>query len=133
MSEPPAVPVLETPRLRLRALRESDADARHAAFGDAGTMRFRNAPPARDVDQTAATIRRSLGVGAQWHAVFALTPRVADRVAPVLARRNAMMAGPGCRGAAANASAPACRSPALLPYPRSAPDGTDQANPPGGR
>ena len=80
MSEPPAVPVLETPRLRLRALLESDAVALHQAYGDAETMRFWDAPASRDVTETTANIRRSRDVGAEWHAAFAVTLRGDDRV-----------------------------------------------------
>ena len=75
--------VLETPRLRLRALLESDAEALHQAYGDAETMRFWDAPASRDVAEKpppvsvarAASVRTS-----SWHAAFAVTLREDDRV-----------------------------------------------------
>lgn len=75
MTEPPAVPELRTPRLLLRRLAESDAPGLHAAYGDPVAMRFWDAPPSRDIDETAARIRQSLQIGPQWHAAFAAVLR----------------------------------------------------------
>jgi RimJ/RimL family protein N-acetyltransferase len=47
------IPELETPRLRLRAWVEADAEALHAAFGDPETMRFWD-PPAGQVSSTSS-------------------------------------------------------------------------------
>ena len=73
-------PVLETPRLRLRPLVESDAAAMHEAYGDPEAMRFWDVPASRDVAETADRIRQSLDVGAQWHAAFAVTLRDGGRM-----------------------------------------------------
>jgi [ribosomal protein S5]-alanine N-acetyltransferase len=75
MIEPPAVPELQTPRLLLRRLVESDALGLHAAYGDAAAMRFWDGPPSRDVAETAARIRQSLEISPQWHAAFAVLLR----------------------------------------------------------
>ncbi|MBV9153668.1 MAG: GNAT family N-acetyltransferase [Alphaproteobacteria bacterium] len=75
MSEPPAVPELHTARLLLRRLAESDAPGLHAAYGDPVAMRFWDAPPCRDVEETAARIRQSLQINPQWHAAFAAVLR----------------------------------------------------------
>lgn len=75
MIEPPAVPELRTPRLLLRRLVESDAPGLHTAYGDAAAMRFWDAPPSRDIAETAARIRRSLEISPQWHAAFAVLLR----------------------------------------------------------
>lgn len=67
--------VLDTPRLRLRAWVEADAEALHAAFGDPETMRFWDSPPRRDVAATAAMIRESRPADPRFHAAFAITVR----------------------------------------------------------
>jgi ribosomal-protein-alanine N-acetyltransferase len=79
MSETVTIPVLEAPRLRLRPLVEADAADLHEAYGDAETMRYWDAPASGDIAETAARIRQSRGVGAQWHAAFAVTLRDDDR------------------------------------------------------
>jgi ribosomal-protein-alanine N-acetyltransferase len=78
MSERPALPVLETPRLRLRALVESDAASMHEFYGDAETMRYWDSPPSRNIAETADHIRRSQEMSAQWHAAWAVTFREDD-------------------------------------------------------
>jgi ribosomal-protein-alanine N-acetyltransferase len=75
MPEAPAVPELETPRLRLRAWVESDAGSLHAAFGDAETMRFWDSPPRRGVAETAEMIRGSRTADPLYHAAFAVSLR----------------------------------------------------------
>jgi ribosomal-protein-alanine N-acetyltransferase len=75
MSETVTVPELETPRLRLRAWDETDAEALHAAFGDAETMRFWSFPARRDVAETAALIRDSRSADPGYHAAFAILLR----------------------------------------------------------
>jgi ribosomal-protein-alanine N-acetyltransferase len=80
MSDTPAVPALETPRLRLRPWVEADAAAIHTAFGDPETMRFWDSLPATNLAETAARIRGSKEVSPQWHAAFAVTLRADDRV-----------------------------------------------------
>lgn len=75
MSGAIAVPVLETPRLRLRHWEEADAGALHAAFGDAETMRFWDSPPRRDVADTTAMVRESRTADPRFHAAFAITLR----------------------------------------------------------
>ena len=75
MTDPPAVPELQTPRLLLRRLVEADAPGLHAAYGDPIAMRFWDSLPSRDVTETAARIRQSLQISPQWHAAFAVLLR----------------------------------------------------------
>ena len=72
MTDPPAVPELQTPRLLLRRLAEADAPGLHAAYGDPAAMRFWDSLPSRDVAETAARIRESLAASTQGHAAFAV-------------------------------------------------------------
>jgi [ribosomal protein S5]-alanine N-acetyltransferase len=67
------LPVLQTGRLRLREIEESDAEGLHAAYGDTEAMRFWDFPASTDVAQTKARIRGSLGVDRHWHGVWAIT------------------------------------------------------------
>jgi [ribosomal protein S5]-alanine N-acetyltransferase len=69
------IPELETPRLRLRAWVEADAEVLHAAFGDPETMRFWNSPARTNVADTAALIRESRQAPPWLHAAFAITFR----------------------------------------------------------
>ena len=75
MIEPPPVPELHTPRLTLRRIVETDAPGLHLAYGDVEAMRFWDLLPSRDEQETAASIRRSLEVDPQWHAMFAVMLR----------------------------------------------------------
>jgi len=54
------MPVLETERLRLRALELADADALHGVFSDPEVMRYWSDPPHTDRAQTEAMIERIL-------------------------------------------------------------------------
>jgi [ribosomal protein S5]-alanine N-acetyltransferase len=67
--------VLETPRLTLRQIEESDAEHFHAAYGDPDAMRFWDFPASCDVAETAARIRESLAVDTRWHGVWAIMLR----------------------------------------------------------
>jgi ribosomal-protein-alanine N-acetyltransferase len=80
MSEPAAIPILQTPRLRLRPFADADAPALHDAFGHADTKRLRDALPSPDVAETAARIGQSRAADAQWHAAFAVILRGDDRL-----------------------------------------------------
>jgi len=76
MTEPaPQVPDFETSRLRLRKLRAGDAPGLHESYGDPETMRFWDAPPSRDLAETAQRIERSLAVDPTWHAAWAVLAR----------------------------------------------------------
>jgi [ribosomal protein S5]-alanine N-acetyltransferase len=75
MSDSPAVPKLQTPRLLLRRLVEADAPGLHTAYGDPAAMQFWDSLPSRDLAETAARIRHSLGISLQWHAAFAVLLR----------------------------------------------------------
>ena len=44
----------------------------HEAYGDSEAMRFWDAPPARDLAETAARIRQSRAANPQFHAAFAV-------------------------------------------------------------
>src|SRR5204863_520359 len=75
MSDPPAVPELQTPQLLLRRLVDSDAPGLHAAYGDPARMRFWDSLPSRDLAETAARVRQSLEISPQWYAAFAVLLR----------------------------------------------------------
>ncbi len=66
------IPTLETARLRLRPLAVEDAPQFHAAYGDAATMRFWDAPPSPDVAETERRIRMSTGANPAFHAAWAV-------------------------------------------------------------
>ena len=70
-----APPQLETPRLILRALQDTDAVGLHAAYGNGEAMRFWNFPASRDVAEAALRIRQSFAVDERWHAVWAIVLR----------------------------------------------------------
>jgi ribosomal-protein-alanine N-acetyltransferase len=75
MADPPSVPELNTPRLLLRRMVETDVPGLHAAYGDADAMRFWDSLPSRDEAETAARTRQSLEVSPQWQAAFAVLLR----------------------------------------------------------
>jgi len=76
MTEPPTqVPALETARLRLRCLLIEDAAAAHQAYGDPKAMRYWDAMPSIDLEETERRLRRSLSVEPQWHATWAVLAR----------------------------------------------------------
>lgn len=75
MTEPPGVPDLHTPRLRLRPIAATDAPGLHRAYGDPVAMRFWDSLPARDEAETATWLRRSLDTSPQWHAMLAVEHR----------------------------------------------------------
>ena len=75
MTEPPAIPELQTPRLLLRRLVEADALGLNAVYGDPLAMRFWDLLPSRDVAETTARIRRSIEISSEWHAAFAVLLR----------------------------------------------------------
>jgi ribosomal-protein-alanine N-acetyltransferase len=53
-----SLPTLETPRLRLRWLRDEDFPALFAIFGDEETMRYWSTPKVASVDEVAAIVNR---------------------------------------------------------------------------
>jgi len=69
------LPTLETKRLTLRPIEESDAQGLHGAYGNAEAMRFWDAPPAVDVAETLGRIRQTLAVERRWHGMWAITQR----------------------------------------------------------
>ena len=69
------LPAFETTRLVLRPIAEGDAPGLHAAYGDAGAMRFWDAPPSVDVAETAGRIRQSLAAERRWHGMWAIVAR----------------------------------------------------------
>jgi [ribosomal protein S5]-alanine N-acetyltransferase len=74
----PDVPELGAGRVRLRRLTVADAPGLYEAYGDAGSMRFWNAPPSRDVAETEDRIRRSTSVDATWYAAWAVLAKRDD-------------------------------------------------------
>jgi RimJ/RimL family protein N-acetyltransferase len=73
-------PIMETNRLRLRPLAVEDAEEMHRIYGDAETMRFWDAPPARDERVTAERIATSVKTSPEWHAAWAVVPKDDPRV-----------------------------------------------------
>ncbi len=69
------LPTLETERLLLRQIVESDAEGLHAAFGDAEAMRFWNYPPTQNIAETEERIRRSANADEASHAAWAIVSR----------------------------------------------------------
>jgi ribosomal-protein-alanine N-acetyltransferase len=69
------LPVLETPRLTLRAITEDDAASLHEAYGDADAMRHWDLLPSRDVSHTAERIRGSADADPRWHGMWAVQTR----------------------------------------------------------
>ena len=72
MADEPPVPELDTLRLRLRRLVPDGAPALHAAYGDAATMVFWDAPPSADLAETARRVRFSHEASPVWHAAWAV-------------------------------------------------------------
>lgn len=70
---------LETSRVFLRPLAETDAEGLHLAYGDAEAMAFWDFGPSRDVLQTAARIGRSLSIARDWHACWSVLRRTDDQ------------------------------------------------------
>jgi ribosomal-protein-alanine N-acetyltransferase len=64
-------PTLETGRILLREIVESDADALHAAYGNPEAMRFWDFPATRSVAETAALIKSARSGGRIRHGVWA--------------------------------------------------------------
>jgi len=63
MTEPVTqVPALDTARLRLRCLIIADAPAAHQAYGDPEAMRYWDALPSIDLEETERRLLRSLSV-----------------------------------------------------------------------
>jgi [ribosomal protein S5]-alanine N-acetyltransferase len=76
MTEPATqVPALDTSRLQLRCLMITDAPAAHQAYGDPEAMRYWDAPPSIDLEETERRLLRSLSVEKQWHATWAVLAR----------------------------------------------------------
>lgn len=75
----PPVPDLLTPRLLLRPLSLADAPGLHRAYGDAGAMRFWDAPPSPDLAETERRVRLSVEASPTWHAAWAVVHKDRDR------------------------------------------------------
>jgi [ribosomal protein S5]-alanine N-acetyltransferase len=71
----PALPVLETRRLTLRQIEESDAEGLHAAMGDPEVMRLVDLSASRDVAETAFRIRQSGAIDVRWVGTWAILAR----------------------------------------------------------
>ena len=71
---------LETTGFRLRPWEEDNAAALHAAFGDAGSMRYWDCPPTRDVTETRDMIRGSRAAGPRVHVAYAIVRRAGGQV-----------------------------------------------------
>jgi ribosomal-protein-alanine N-acetyltransferase len=69
------VPLLDTARLRLRCLLIADTLAAHQAYGNPEAMRYWDALPSFDLEETGRRLLRSLSVDPQWHATWAVLAR----------------------------------------------------------
>ncbi|MDQ4059881.1 MAG: GNAT family N-acetyltransferase [Pseudomonadota bacterium] len=72
MTPESVLPILDTPRLRLRPLLTTDAEGLHGAFGDPAAMRFWDSPVSRDVTETAQRIQWALRFSPDQHAAWAV-------------------------------------------------------------
>ncbi len=73
------VPVLDTPRLRLRAFTPADAPAFHAAYGDAASMRHWNHAPSPNLARTERYLRGWSQCSPEGWAVWCIARRTDDR------------------------------------------------------
>ncbi|WP_162914512.1 GNAT family N-acetyltransferase [Desertibaculum subflavum] len=77
---PPVVPVLQTPRLRLRPLQAEDAEALHDAYANPQVMRHWSLAPSGDLAETRRRIAWSLAASVEMHAAWAITQPPDDRL-----------------------------------------------------
>ena len=70
-----SLPTLETDRLVLREIAESDAEGLHAAYGDPEAMRFWDFPATSTVAETTALIKEALAGGRIRLGVWAILKR----------------------------------------------------------
>ncbi|HEX8728199.1 MAG TPA: GNAT family protein [Ktedonobacterales bacterium] len=76
-----SVPVIETSRLILRGIRESDAEAIFATFSDPQTLEFYDALPHQSVEESRELIREIAGWYARREGIrWGITLRGADEV-----------------------------------------------------
>jgi ribosomal-protein-alanine N-acetyltransferase len=71
----PKHPILETPRLQLRPIAATDAEALHAIFSDPETMRYMDCPVSTTMGDTRGVIERWMFVFPEWHATWAIVLR----------------------------------------------------------
>jgi ribosomal-protein-alanine N-acetyltransferase len=74
------VPLIETPRLRLRPFVASDAAGLHEAFGDPEAMRYWDAPVARDLAVTQKNVEWLMRPNPDFHAAWAVTVKAGEAV-----------------------------------------------------
>lgn len=76
-----ALPVLETPRLRLRAYRAGDAEAMFALYSDPRVMRYWSFPPWQEMAQAKAYVARALAEMAEGRVMpWVIASREDDRL-----------------------------------------------------
>lgn len=76
-----SVPVIETPRLRLRDIREGDAEAVFATFSDPQTLEFYDVLPHHSVEESRELIREITGWYARREGIrWGITLRGSDEV-----------------------------------------------------
>jgi len=88
---------LETPRLRLRAVRGSDAPALLEIFADPAVARYGSSPPWADLAEAERRVARDLQGGADGSVLALLVERAAD--ARVIGRCVLFHVDRGCRRA----------------------------------
>ena len=71
----PKHPILQTARLLVRPIAAADAEALHAVFRDAETMRFMDCPLSQSVDDTRRVIEHWMFAFPEWHATWAIVLR----------------------------------------------------------
>lgn len=77
--DPAEVPVLETPRLRLRPFQIADAAGLHDAYGDPEAMRFWDFPALASVAETERAVRWSMKYNPYAYGVWAVATKDSDR------------------------------------------------------
>ncbi|HYC14565.1 MAG TPA: GNAT family N-acetyltransferase [Stellaceae bacterium] len=77
--EPTSVPVLETPRLRLRPFKLKDAPGFHEAYGDPEAMRFWDFPAYATLAETERDVRWSMKRSPSAHGIWAVASKEGDR------------------------------------------------------
>lgn len=77
--DPAEVPVLETPRLRLRPFQIADAAGLHDAYGDPEAMRFWDFPALASVAETERAVRWSMKYNPYAYGVWAVATKDGDR------------------------------------------------------
>lgn len=78
--KPATLPVLETPRLRLRAWRKTDLAVLHRLYGDADNLRYWGADPSASLDATRRMLRWHVKIQPRHYVLWAIEERRSGKV-----------------------------------------------------